>query len=58
MTAWPPVSPGALAGGERGGGVKGATARKAVWLFAFSPRAAQELPFVRKLTELAIFVFD
>ena len=31
-TAWPPLAPRALAGGERGGGVRGLTARKALWI--------------------------
>jgi hypothetical protein len=30
--AWPPFSTGALAGGARGGGDEGATARKAVFI--------------------------
>jgi hypothetical protein len=34
VTAWPPFAPGALAGGARGGGVEGATARRAVWLLS------------------------
>ena len=34
ITAGPPFAPGALAGGVRGGGVEGATARRAVWLLS------------------------
>ena len=31
QTAWPPLPPRALAGGEGAGGARGMTARKAVW---------------------------
>ena len=46
-TAWPLLAPRALAGGERGGGVRGKTARKAVRLlgcFLLTPQASPLKP--------------
>jgi hypothetical protein len=53
QAAWPPLPTRALAGGEGAGGVRGMTARKALWaveirLFVFSPEGGTSLPLVRK----------
>ena len=49
QAAWPPLPTRALSGGEGAGGVRGMTARKALWaveirLFVFSPEGGTCAP--------------